>query len=138
MTTLSFIVADEPLTVHSLPNNSSAHAATKLIRRGYHLSFLSPSGKMFSTRVGSRSGAYGRRWFGHAELVSDAKALGVLTKKITPKLIALEMAHRMKQRAKYAAENVTNAADSVGLTFTPAQKAKIKKAAAYRGRKENF
>jgi len=124
-----FVVGSESFDCHKAPEDGKPHLAKKIVYDGMSVSYVTDAGKMFSTRVPPGKWSFGRRWEGRINLVRDAIALGVISKKANVALVKAEEMRRAKARTAEAARSILDSHTAVGIALTPAQIKDLKRKA---------
>lgn len=92
------------------------------------MSYVTPAGKMFSSRVSAGSWYIGKRWgLKDIGLIEDAIALGVLPAIDAKKLKLLKTEEAAQKDRGWAAEYIGDYAKTLGIKFTKTQENIIKK-----------
>lgn len=123
-----FTVDGTAITVHQAHRDGLAKKPRAMLAKDNHFSYISSSGKFFSTRVGYGTRHYGTNWHSHHEIIRDAIKLGVLPRGHLEKLIALENRRERRRQRKVSASIVLHHAARAGIHLTGYQTRKLKRA----------
>ena len=123
-----FSVCGTELLVNKAPDDGRPHLASKIIRSGHGVSYVTPDGVMFSSRVSPGKWYVGKRWTGRLDIVRDAIALGVLPdkKKAVAALVKAEGERKERQAKGYAAKDAIDGAKRAGVSLPPVLEGKLK------------
>ena len=125
----TFVVGSEHFACFKAPEDGKPHLAKKVIYGGHDISYVTDDGKMFSTRVGAGKWYVGKRWGYRIDIIKDAIALGVVSKKVNAALVKAEEMRRARLKIAEAARDVLNSKDAAGLKLTTAQIVALKRKA---------
>lgn len=117
-------VEGESFTVYKASEGVKASAATKIVWNGRNVSYLTPQGDMYSSRISGGSWYIGKRWgLKDIGLIEDAVALGVLPGKINvARLRKLKEEAARTRSAGWEAEALISAATKLGVKLSTAQR----------------